>query len=119
MKGQFRKKQLSEIIDFVKPQGTTNHFSTHHQQWQNGLAIQAINAADSMMRLASTVMAERLLQLTWMLATSNVTLRTRSYGELIDVLLFHAFRCIWWMHLSSQREAKHPLRIQEASYLGI
>ncbi len=104
MKGQCRIKQLSEIIDIAESQGTTNLFGTHHEQWQNGLAIQAINSADSMMRLASTV-TERLLLLTRMLANSNVTLRMRSYGKLIDVSLFHAFRCIWWVHLSSQTRA--------------
>jgi hypothetical protein len=35
--------------------GVRNHFSTSHEQWQNGLAEEAI---DSIMQLASTVMAE-------------------------------------------------------------
>ncbi len=35
--------------------GVRNHFSTSYEQWQNGIAVAAIN---SVMRLACTVMAE-------------------------------------------------------------
>jgi hypothetical protein len=42
-------------MEFLDSVGVRNHFSASHEQWQNGLAEAAIN---SIMRLASTVMAE-------------------------------------------------------------
>ncbi len=83
--------------------GVRNHFSTSHEQWQNGLAEAAIN---SIMRLARTVMAESGLGVRfWFKAVCagknarNVTYKqqlgstpyTCMYSEVKDVSRFHAF----------------------------
>ncbi len=49
--GENRSKDFMESFGSV---GVRNHFSTAHEQWQNGFAEAAIN---SIMRLARTVMA--------------------------------------------------------------
>ena len=54
--GENMSKDIMEYFDSV---GIRNHFSTAHEQWQNGLAEAAIN---SIMRLARTVMAESGLE---------------------------------------------------------
>ena len=50
--GENKSKEIMKCFDSV---GVRNHFSTSHEQWQNGLAEEAIN---SFIRLARTVMAE-------------------------------------------------------------
>ncbi len=50
--GENKSKKIMEFFDSV---GVRNHFSTSHEQWQNGLAEAAINSTT---RLACTVMVE-------------------------------------------------------------
>ena len=53
--GENKSKEIMKYFDSV---GVRNHYSTRYEQWQNELAEEAIN---SIMRLASTVMAESRL----------------------------------------------------------
>jgi hypothetical protein len=52
------ENKSKEIMDFFDSVGVRNHFSTTHEQGQNGLAEAAFN---SIMKLARTVMAESRL----------------------------------------------------------
>ena len=55
MRDNAGENKSKEIMEFFHSVGVRNHFSTSHEQWQNGLAEAAINL---IMRLARTVMAE-------------------------------------------------------------
>jgi len=127
--GENKSKEIMEFFDSV---GVRNHFSTSHEQWQNGLAEAAIN---SIMRLARTVMAESGLGgRFWFKAACagkdarNVTYKQRlgstpytcMYGEVKNVSRFRAFGCRAWVHLNSERreKGKHTPRALEAIYLG-
>jgi hypothetical protein len=55
MRDNAGENKSKETMEFFDSAGVRNHFSTSHEQWQNGLAKAAINL---IMRLARTVMAE-------------------------------------------------------------
>ncbi len=119
-------------MEYFDSVGVRNHFSTSHEQWQNGLAEAAIN---SIMRLARTVMAESGLGgRFWFTAACagkdarNVTYKQRigstpytcMFDLVKDVSRFCAFGCRAWVHLNSERreKEKHTPRALEAIYLG-
>ena len=55
MRDNAGENKSKEILEYFDPVGVRNHFSTSHEQWQNGIAEAAIN---SIMRLARIVRAE-------------------------------------------------------------
>ena len=81
MRDNTGENKSKEIMEFFYSVGVRNHFSTSHEQWQNGLDEAAIN---SIMRLARTVIAESGLgERFWFKATCagkdarNVTYKQR------------------------------------------
>jgi hypothetical protein len=121
-----------KIMVFIQSTGKQNHFSLAYEQWQNGLAEEAIN---SIMRFACTVMAESGLggRFWFKVALTgknacNFTYKQQLgqtpysciYGELKDVSRFRAFCCRAWVYLNAERreKCKHTARAQAAIYLG-
>ncbi len=129
--GENKSKEIMELFYSV---GVGNHFSTSHEQWQNGLAEAAMN---SIMRLARTLIMiaeSRLWGTFWFKAAGagkdarNVTYKqllgsmpyTCMFGEVKDVSRFRALVCMAWVHLNSERreKEKHTPRALNAIYLG-
>ena len=125
MRANAGENKSNENIENFDSVGVRNHFSTSHEQWQNGLAEGTIN---SIMRLACKVMAESGLGgRIWFKAAcagkdaSNVTYKQRlgstpytcMYYDVKDVSRFQAFGCRAWCtstRKGERRVSTHPGR---------
>ncbi len=84
--GENKSKDIKEFFESV---GVRNHFSTAHEQWQNGPAEATIN---SIMLLARTVMAESRLggRFWFRAAMAGKDARNAIYAERLKTSPHHA-----------------------------
>jgi hypothetical protein len=123
--GENKSKDIKEFFESV---GVRNHFSTAHEQWQNGPTEATIN---SIMLLARTVMAESGLggRFWFRAAMAGKDARNAIYAERLktssqhamykepkDVLRFRSFGCKAFVYLCKDRRqnGKHIARAVEA-----
>ena len=124
--GENKSKDIKEFFESV---GVRNHFSTAHEQWQNGPAESTIN---SIMLLARTVMAESGLGGRYWFRAAMAGKDARNaifaerlktsphhamYGEPKDVSRFRSFGCKACVYLCKDRRqnGKHIARAVEGN----